>query len=74
MHGYFRFDRFTQEGWDYEKVPKAYGEWCRETAQSNKYKKTKPNGQDSHYVPIDILIEFCEKQIRSRNGGELNAK
>lgn len=41
----------------YKEVPKGYAEFCENT-----YEKEKKD------VPIDVLIDFCKKQITSRGG------
>jgi len=50
------FDRFSNQS-VFKEVPQGYSKFCDDACKK---------GENN--VPIDILIEFCKKQIISRGG------
>lgn len=70
------FDSDTQQTTGYKSVPKGYGKWCEKIAENgypNPYYKEGKN-LPKYNVPIDGLIAFLEKELRSRNKGKIKAK
>jgi hypothetical protein len=45
----------------YKEVPKGYAEFCEKYYYDN-------HDKPPYLAPIDVLIEFCKKQITSRGG------
>ena len=48
----------------YKEVPKGYAEFCEKYYHNN----TVGFGKNGTLAPIDVLIDFCKKQITSRGG------